>query len=408
MILDTLLSETQFAELEQDISKLTNEIDEANAKNTEYIELNNQYSQNKTDIETLKKKQINTLDLFAKICELKKTKSIKSFIARRDYFSSEFEKRTLAIEKYLDNRGFVLTKDERKERYYVDLQLAPLTKLENELATATKINENIKKLIEEIEQKNKSIVVKRREQFSENNILLSTIETIKSKLQYLQTFQRNQLLLKKCIPIIKEKHISIDDDDDYEDIKNKIKLDYADSLKYEGPMYPLCLNEECSGVNIGYPCQCRQNKNIWFTLTKPKSYTDYITVADFELFPELNEPLGYLISRDNSIDDYLEYAEKHKISYYNYTDLFVSVNIHHHDNLRETYCVLSEDYPKNYNNYDCDSDNECYEDCYFDINSDEWTCSCGHRQFVWEDEDFDPMKHSLLDTKPCGTLRNEY
>ena len=171
-------------------------------------------------------------------------------------------------------------------------------------------------------------------------------------------------------------------------------------------MYPLCLNEECSGVNISYPCQCGQNKNIWFTLNKPKPYENYITVSDFEVFPELNEPLGYLVTRDCSIDDYLEYAEKHKIYYYNYTDLFISVNMHHHDVLRETYCVPCEDYPKNYNSYD--SDNECYEDCYFDINSDEWTCSCGHRQFVWEDEDFDPMKHSLLHTKPCGTLRNEY
>ncbi len=171
-------------------------------------------------------------------------------------------------------------------------------------------------------------------------------------------------------------------------------------------MSPLCMNEECDGVDIGYSCKCGKNKNIWFTLTKPKPYEDYITVGDMELFPEFNDILGYLVSRDHSIDEYLEYAKEHNIYYYNYTDLFVSVNDHHHDMLRATYCVPCDEYPKNYKNYD--SDNECDEDCSFDINSDEWTCSCGNRQFVWEDSNFNPMTHSLLNTKPEGSLRNEY
>jgi hypothetical protein len=406
MILETLIPEETFAELNQDIVTLTNDLEEANSKNIAYLELNSQYTENKNKIILLKSQKITTRDLIEKIYRLEKEYS--RLLSRKRYFLEELKIREKAFEKYSDKRGYLLTKAERKEKDDIDRQLYPLTKLEDELNIKNKKNEATTAAIEEIEQLNRHIAVEIRKQSKENSTLLPHIETTKTKLQYLQTFQRNQLILKKCIPIIEEKQISIDDDDDYEDIKNKCILDYADNLKYEGSMHPLCLNEECTGVNIGHPCQCGQNKNIWFTLHKPKSYENYITVKDFELLPELNEPLGYLITRDCSIDDYLEYAEEHEITYYNFNDLFISVNTHHHDTLRETYCVTCDEYPKNYNNYDSDSDNECYEDCYFDINSNSWTCSCGNRQFVWEDDKFDPMSHSLLNTKPEGSLRNEY
>ena len=401
-----ILSESQFDELNKDIIKLCSELEEANTINLAYQELNKQYLANKDKIKELSNQKFTTRDLIAKIYDLERTTWIKHLIARRNYFSMEFEKRTLAIEKYSDNRGFVLTKAERKERYSVDLQLAPLTKLEEELKLKNKINEAIKTQINDLEMINRQHAVKLRKQSESNKTLLEHIETIKNKLQYLQTFQKNQLTLKKCLSLIKEKHIFIDEEDDYEDIKNKCVLNYVDTLKYRGKMFPLCINEECDGVDIGYSCRCGKNKNIWFTLEKPKSYDDFIPIADMELFPEFNDLLGYLITRDNSIDEYLKYAKENNIYYYNYTDLFVSVNDHHHDMLKATYCIPCDEYPKNYGNYD--SDNACDEYCYFDINSDVWTCSCGNRQFVWEDEDFNPMTHSLLNTKPEGSLRNEY
>lgn len=404
MILETLLSEEQFAELDQDINKLTNDLDKANSEHAVYLELNSQYCQNKEEIAVLKTKQITTRDLIEKIYQ--EEKKYSRLLSRRRYFLDELEIRGKAIEKYSDKRGYLLTKAERKEKDDIERQLEPLTKLKNELDTKNKTNENIKKSISELEQVNRGLIVKFKELSTDSKILLSQIETIKSKLHYLQTFQKNQLLLKKCIPIIKEKHISIDDEDDYDDVKNKCILHYADSLKYEGPMYPLCLNETCSGVNIGYPCSCGENSNIWFTLNKPKLYENYITVEYNELFPELNQPLGYLVTRDCSIDKYLECADEHDIDYSNYNELFIEVNTHHHDMLRNTYCVPCKDYPKSYNNYE--SDEECDENCYFDINSGGWICDCGHRQFVWDDHEFDPMKHSILNTIPEGSLRNDY
>lgn len=400
------LSESQFDELNKDIIKLYSELEEANTTSLAYVELNKQYLINKKQIEALSKQLVPTGDLSAKIENLKRTKWIKHLITRRNYFSSEFEKRTLAIEKYSDKRGFVLTKEERLERYNVDLQLVSLTKLEEELNYINNKNTAIKTQISELEKINRPLAGKLQKQSKDNDALSVHIKTIKNKLQYLQTFQKNQLILKKCLSLINEKNISIDEEDDYEDIKNKCVLEYTDTLKYRGKMSPLCMNEECDGVDIGYSCKCGKNKNIWFTLTKPKPYEDYITVGDMELFPEFNDPLGYLVTRDNSIDEYLEYAKEYNIYYYNYTDLFVSVNNHHHDMLRETYCVPCDEYPKNYKNYD--SDNECDEDCSFNINSDDWTCSCGNRQFVWEDGKFDPMTHSLLNTQPEGSLRNEH
>lgn len=404
MILDTLISEEKFDELNQDIVEKTNELDELNKENVAYLELNSKYTENKEKIELLKTKKITTRDLIEQIYRVEKNYS--RLISKRNYFLNELKIREKTFEKYSDKRGYLLTKAERKEKDSIDRELYPLTKLEDELTVKNQTNETIKKSINELEQINKNFAVEIRKQSTDNQTLLLRIKTLKTELQYLKTLQRNQLILKKCLPIIQEKHILIDDDDDYDDVKNKCILKYSDTLKYEGPMYPLCSNETCSGVNLGYSCMCGQNKNIWFMLNKPKSYDDYITVEDFELFPELNQPLGYLISGDCSIDDYLKYANENNIHYNNNTELFIEVNTHHHDMLRETYCVPCYDYPKNYNNYD--SDNECYGDCYFDINSDSWTCSCGNRQFVWDDKKFDPMKHSILNTKPEGMLRNEY
>ena len=404
MILDTLISEQKYDELCQDLDIISNNLDELNKKNYYFLELDNQYSQNRNEIKALNKQLINTRNLTSAISEL--NKKLKFLISKRNYFVDELEKRSNAIEKYSDKRGYLLTKEERKEKDNLDLQLAPLIKLENELLNATNKNNEIDNNIKELEKKNWELALKLQRDVNENKTILLQIESENNKLNILKLYQKNQNILKKCIPYIKEKDIIINDDDDYEDIKNKCILDYADDLVYTGTMTPLCSNVECTGVTIGEPCNCKQNNNIWFTVNKPDKHEKYITVDDDVFFPESTQPLGYLINRDCSIDDYTDYSNKYDIWYDNYTDLFILVNTHHHDTLRERYCVLSKDYPKDNNNYN--PNYKCDDHCYYYINSNSWTCMCGKRQFVWEDENFDPMNHSLLKTMPNGYLRDEY
>ena len=402
----SVLSDLQFDELNQDIIKLSSDLSEANSKNTAYLELNKQYLENIKKIEELSKQCITTRDLIDKIHNLEISKPIKYLLAQKKIFTDEIEKRSRAIEKYSDNRGFILTKDERKQLSNIDFQLEPLTKLYTEYVQKKIKNNDIKRIIEDLQTQSRPLAAQLNKQEKENKTLLANIETIKTNLIYLQTFQKNQLILKKCMALISERYIFIDENDDdygYEYIKDKCILDYTDTLQYHGTMKPLCVNEKCKGVNIGYACLCGENKNIWFTLDKPKSHKNYITVEDTILFPDFKERLGYLVTRDHSIDEYKKYANEHNIFYCNNTDLFIAVNTHHHDMLRSTYCVPCEEYPHIYYNHD--SDDECDEDCYFDINSEYKYCNCGNKKLIWDDDLFDPMNHSLLYTKPKGTLR---
>ena len=169
-------------------------------------------------------------------------------------------------------------------------------------------------------------------------------------------------------------------------------------------MNPLCSNTECNGIKIGYSCNCGENKNIWFTTQKPNKYTEYITIEDNVFIPESQYPLGYLIERDCSIQEYSDYAQDNEILYDNYTDMFIECNQHHYEFLFSTYCIPCSEFPeKTYYN----SDDEHSEDCFYDINSDGWHCDCGRAKYIFEEEDFDPLNHSIKKTYIEGVLMND-
>lgn len=126
----------------------------SDVSNQDISKLSNLSEANKKKIEELSNQLINTDELSDKIDRLVKSKKIQNLLALRNYFSREFVKRTLAREKYSNNYGFVLTKNERKKRYYVDLKLAPLMQLNDELIYKNKYNKSIKIKISEIEKLN--------------------------------------------------------------------------------------------------------------------------------------------------------------------------------------------------------------------------------------------------------------
>jgi len=399
MILESLITDEKKVELENDISDIKNEIKELESEIKIYSDLRKEMKE---------KKKLEYID------DSKLQKDIKIYTTNRFYQDEikRFDKllaieesRLSDIEKYTDRRGFVLTKDERKDKTYLQNRLQKYFELNKQIDNILKennkirsINDNINKEVGQLTRK----LIENNKKYESDKLELSTKN---NKLQRLLSFYNNQLILKTFIPYITEKNININDDDDYEDIRDKCILHYSDSLIYTGNMKPLCLNSECTGIKIGYSCNCGQNNNIWFTVKKPDNHTKYIIIKDDIFLPELERPLGYLIDRNVSIEYYKEYSKDNDIIYDNYYNLFIKANINHNEFLMSSYCVPCDEYPK-HQYYD--EDNECDEDCFFQISSESFYCDCGQRQLVWEEEEFNPEKSSIFETRPNGYLRNEY
>ena len=399
MILESLITDEKMIELENDISDIKNEIKELESEIKKYSDLEKEIKEKK------KLEYIDDSKLQRDIKIYKTNIYYQDEIKRFEKLLAIEESRLSDIEKYTDRRGFLLTKDERKDKAYLQNRLQKYFELNKQIDNILKenskirsINDNINKeinqLTRQLNQNNKKYESDKLELLTKNN-----------KLQRLLSFYDNQLILKTFIPYITEKNIDINDDDEYEDVRYKCILDYSDNLKYTGNMEALCLNTECTGINIGYSCNCGQNKNIWFTVKKPDNHTKYIIIKDNIFLPESERPLGYLIDRNVSIEDYKEYSKEYDIEYKNYYDLFIKANINHNEFLMSSYCVPCDEYPK-HQYYD--EDNECDEDCFFQISSDSYYCDCGKRQLVWDEEEFNPEKSSIFETIPMGYLRNEY
>ena len=199
-----------------------------------------------------------------------------------------------------------------------------------------------------------------------------------------------------------------EDEDDvivgYEELLDKCIIHYANSMSYHGIMSPLCANEECDGIYIGNTCNCGMNKNIWFTTKKPDS-GNFIEIKDTFFVPEANRQLGYLVERDSSIDEYIEYADKNDLTYDNFDELFIKCNNHHYNILCKNFYIPHAEFPQT-------SLFRSYVQhtfmCVFCPEDGTSRCKCRRQQLVYNYYIFNPRNHSIKVQRPAGYLQDIY
>lgn len=407
----------QFSEI--NFNKLRNDIDTIEEENKILKENEHSFQNLSTTIQNLREEYANfkienIKDMQTQLDKLKRQN--KGNIDRLASIESNAKQKLEKTSTYSETRGIlaVMNKEERKSYHNLKtFSLREIFQLEEKIQMTLKKNQKIESDREKFKVDNLDPIICKynnmRHQRSNN---LEILERNNNRLEILRTEWINQLIIRKCLPYAKDNNIYINDGKDeneddneidgYDELLEKCILHYADDLVFSGDMTQLCNNPECNGVEIGLSCNCGRNQNIWFTTVKPQKYEKFITVIDTFFLPEINRPIGYLILRDSSSDEYIDYAEENSLGCNNYDDLFIECNIHHYNFLLSSHCIPCNEFPKSYG-YD---DDKHSIGCVFYPNGGNWHCRCGRGDFVFEYDDFNPRKHSIKCIQPAGYLRN--
>jgi len=219
MILETKITNKNFEILTQDINNIQNDIDKLQE---EFDKKNILYKEYK---ETKYTQYINNDALITELNILKKDPSNISYVKRLNELVEIEKKRINEIQKYTNNQNFILTKNERKEKTELLYNLKRYLELEKQIEENIEENDKIREInkITEIKLLELQKIFNFNYQQAHIN-LKNKLRNKTEKLQILLSFYDNQLILKKYMTFIKENNIDINDDDDYEDIKNKCIL----------------------------------------------------------------------------------------------------------------------------------------------------------------------------------------
>ena len=219
MILENKITDENFKILTQDINNIKNDI---NKLQKEFDINNSLYKQYK---EMKYTEYINNSALIYELNILKKDPFNISYVKRLNELVEIEKKRINEIQKYTNNQNFILTKNERKEKSELLYNLKRYLELEKQIEENIEENDKIREMnkITEIKLLELQKIFHINEQQSHINLKIK-LENKTEKLKILSSFYDNQLILKKYMSFIKENNIDINDDDDYEDIKNKCIL----------------------------------------------------------------------------------------------------------------------------------------------------------------------------------------
>lgn len=402
-------SEEKFLQLEEDIQKLKDENQKLDEQIKSYKDLVNEIKIYENELNTMKIKDTSSLESSIKILRERYTFEIRALRC----LEVEAKKIQDTTSKYSENRGILslLSKSDRKKYHQYTDCLKQLFDLETKYKITLEENEKIKNNKVTFQKEKLRPLYQQEDKLSKQyKKNLEEKKKNKNTLSILNLEMSNQLIVKKYLPYAQSNNILVnkEDDDkdedyyednknDYQSLKNKCIHHYANTLVYLGNMSPLCDNVDCDGIILGNSCNCGKNKNIWFTTLCPQEYESYIVVKDTVFFPESDNPLGYLIEKEYSIKEYIEYAEENDIKYNNYDEMIIKCNIFHYNFLSGSYVIFSDEYPDN--GYDHD------EGCCFRV-WENGRCECGKGSFVFEYDEFNPRDYDIKVERLNGYLRN--